>query len=183
MANFAVSSYGEVVVYATQDGSVTAIQVSVDGTWTPSSNPSATPTAALSPMPSLSALPTTPPSGSPTASPSGSPTMTALIPSGVTPAPVSTEPIIAPSVAPLRGPSTSSEHFAHALGHFAVDYQSTVGHTCQTSTKQSNVHLCVDCFTTFHTIEETKQLQQQFPHCVKPSATTVDKDSVDIVNR
>ena len=167
MADFAVSSYGKVVVYVTQDGSVAAIQVSVDGTWTPLSNPSATPTAALSPMPSLSALPTTLPSGSLTASPSGSPTMTALIHNGVTPAPVSTVPSIAPSVAPLRGPSTSSEHFAHALGHFAIDYQSTVGHTCQTSTKQSNVHLCVDCFTTFHTIEETKQLQLQFPHCVK----------------
>ena len=150
MADFAVSSYGEVVVYATQDGSITAIQVSVDGTWTPSSNPSGTPTAAPSPMPSLSALPTAPPSGSPTASPSGSPTMTALIPNGATPAPVSTVPSIAPSVAPLRGPSTTpqltpppvsnlpsevpssapSEHFARALGHFAIDYQSTVGHTC-----------------------------------------------------
>ena len=74
MADFAVLSYGKVVVYVTQDGSVTAKQVSVDGTWTPPSDPSATPTAALSPMPSLSALPTTPPSGSPTASPSGSPT-------------------------------------------------------------------------------------------------------------
>ena len=45
-----------------------------------------------------------------------------------------------------------------------------------------NVHLCMDCFTTFDTIEETKQLQQQFPQCVNPSATTVDKDSVDIDN-
>ena len=105
-ADFAVSSNGEVVVYATQDGSVTAIQVSVDGTWAPSSNPSATPTAAPSPMPSLSALPTAPPSGSPTASSSASPTMTALIPDGATPAPVSTVPSVAPSVAPLRGPST-----------------------------------------------------------------------------
>ena len=175
MADFAVSSYGEVVVYATQDGSVTAIQVSVDGTWTPSSNPSATPHCSTVPDAILEC----------TSDHSAVRftdcftiqfTMTALIPNRVTPAPVSTVPNIAPSVAPLRGPSTSSEHFAHALGHFAIDYQST-------STKQSNVQLCVDCFTTFHTIEETKQLQQQFPHCVKPSATTVDKDSVDIVNR
>ena len=45
-----------------------------------------------------------------------------------------------------------------------------------------NVHLCMDCFTTFHTIKETQQLQQQFPQYVNPSATMVDKDSVDIVN-
>ena len=55
--------------------------------------------------------------------------------------------------------------------------RSTILH-CETC----NVHLCVDCFTTFHTIEETQQLQLQFPQCVNPSATTVDKDSVDIVN-
>ena len=55
--------------------------------------------------------------------------------------------------------------------------RSTILH-CETC----NVHLCMDCFTTFHTIEETQQLQQQFPQCVNPSATTVDKDSVDIVN-
>ena len=55
--------------------------------------------------------------------------------------------------------------------------RSTILH-CETC----NIHLCVDCFTTFHTIEETQQLQQQFPQCVNPSATTVDKDSVDIVN-
>ena len=38
------------------------------------------------------------------------------------------------------------------------------------------------CLLAFHTIEETQQLQQQFPQCVNLSATTVDKDSVDIVN-
>ena len=43
--------------------------------------------------------------------------------------------------------------------------QSTILH-CETC----YVHLCVDCFTISHTIEETKQLQQQFPQCVKPSA-------------
>ena len=58
-----------------------------------------------------------------------------------------------------------------------MQVQSTILH-CETC----NVHLCMDCFTTFRTIEETKQLQQQFPQCVKPSATMVDKDSVDLVN-
>ena len=46
--------------------------------------------------------------------------------------------------------------------------RSTILH-CETC----NAHLCMDCFTRFHTIEETQQLQQQFPQCVDPSATTV----------
>ena len=45
-----------------------------------------------------------------------------------------------------------------------------------------NVHLCVDCFTIFHTIEEAKELRKEFLQVVKATPVdSVDKDSDEIV--
>ena len=48
--------------------------------------------------------------------------------------------------------------------------------------QNNQMSICAWIVSQLFTIEETEQLQQQFPHCVKLTATTVDKDSVDIVN-
>ena len=44
------------------------------------------------------------------------------------------------------------------------------------------VHLCVDCFTIFHTIEEAKELQKEFLQVVKARPVdSVDEDSNEII--
>ena len=121
LADFAVSPNGAYVVYVTETGSVTTLQVGDGQTRAPSSQPSSLPTTRPSLEPS--AVPSRSPSATPT---TGSPTITAMpsnppvatLPPTVAPSRPPTAPVSSPSssLVPTSAPSTSPDSSSSASG-------------------------------------------------------------------